>query len=96
MKSISLFDSNDASTYESAPHALASRVQFSYSMFNLSHRKDPKGRGSWIFCPVSKSNSNDYLDHCVQVRGSQLFSAAKKAAANYFAASGIDYVAVMP
>ncbi len=96
MKHIKQFNSSDATSYESASHALASRVQFSYSQFRFSHSKDPKGRGSWIFCPMNRANDNDYLDHCVCVTGNLLFSEAKRAAANYFAAAGVDYVSVCP
>jgi hypothetical protein len=74
----------------------ASLVEFNDTAFQFSHGRSPKGRGSWIFCPYSRRNDNDYLDHCVATMGSTTFAEARKLAANYFAAAGVDSVSVCP
>ena len=86
---------NTTITPENCPkHALASRVDFSTSAYEFSTGHLPRGRGSWAFCPSSEYNSPTYLNHVVFTRGCTLFAEARRLAANYFAALGIDRVTV--
>jgi len=38
-------------------------VEISTRDFEAAHGKQPRGRGSWGFCPANHYDAIDYLDH---------------------------------
>ena len=72
------------------------KVEFTTSEFVKSHGKEPKGRGSWMFCPAQHWNSGDYLDHVVSTPGNMTLSQAQKFVSQRFIDAGHDTVVVCP
>ena len=71
-------------------------VAFLSSAYVRSHGKQPRGRGCWIFCPMTHYNKPDYLEHCGTVSGAATtLTEAKRAAAAYFGEE-YDYVVICP
>ncbi len=66
------------------------------STYYREHGRKPRGRGSWAFCPWSKQNASDYLDHTVFSPGGMTFTEAKRWAKQHPVLSGFRTVAVMP
>ncbi len=62
---------------ETATHP-TSPMTFSTLVYEREHGRSPRGRGSWAFCPWSKHNSHDYLDHTVFSPGGMTLTEAKK------------------
>lgn len=57
-------------------------IKFSTAAYEASHRKAPRGRGHWAFCPAKKARTADYLRHTIFVGGFLTLADAKKAAAS--------------
>lgn len=69
------------------------KVNFSTYSYRLAHGKEPRGRGSWGFCPTANYGDGDYLDHVVWSKPCS-FAEAKKDAAALFRSKGISEVTV--
>lgn len=69
-------------------------VDFDESQYWRSHRRHPRGRGSWAFCPLDAWRTEDYLSQARWFTGS--YSEAKREAQRAFAADGIEIVVVCP
>lgn len=67
-------------------------VEFITRYFEMEHNRQPRGYGSWAFCPASKYNSSDYLKFVTWKSG--MYSAVKREAAEHFAFLGISEVVV--
>jgi hypothetical protein len=61
-------------------------TRFSTVAFERSHGKAPRGRGSWMFCPVDRWSSNDYLEAVFTAPPHSTLREAKAAAAAHFPA----------
>lgn len=61
-----------------APHA----VEFNTRKFEAAHGKQPRGTGSWAFCPRQFYDREDYLDHCTWYTGT--YANAKKSARAFY------------
>jgi hypothetical protein len=71
------------------------------STYYRSHGRKPRGRGSWAFCPWSKQNALDYLQHTIFSPGGMTFTEAKRWARRHASdpsspLAGVRTVAVMP
>lgn len=77
-----------------SPHTalLAAEVDVSTRDYVLTHGKEPRGTGSWAFCPASKYQGNDYLDHTFWTPGRLTYAKARKLAREHFAALGINRI----
>lgn len=53
-------------------------MTFTTLVYEREHDRKPRGRGSWAFCPWSKHNAGDYLDHTVFSPGGMTLTEAKK------------------
>jgi hypothetical protein len=71
-----------------------SAIEFVTDLFEISHGKKPKGRGSWAFCPWEHARANDYLDHTV-FSPSMTYGDAKKWAKSQKWADEVVLLAVM-
>lgn len=71
-----------------------SAMEFDTSKFHMSHWKEPRGVGTWAFCPAAEWERDNYLDHVFSVRG--IYAQAKHEAARHFAAMGVARVVVCP
>ena len=61
-------------------------IDFSVTEYVQAHGKNPRGRGSWAFCPYQSYRATNYLDFTVWFRGT--YAEAKAQARAYFAANG--------
>jgi hypothetical protein len=71
-------------------------MEFTSRPFTASHGKEPRGRGSWAFCPAAKANSGNYLDFTVFSPGNMTLTMAKAWAKQQPALQGTTLVAVLP
>lgn len=71
---------------------LAAYVDVSTRDYRLTHGREPRGTGSWAFCPASKYNGNDYLAHTLWTPAHLTYAKARKLAREHFAALGIDRI----
>jgi len=63
---------------------MRNKIEFTTRQFESAHCKRPSGRGSWAFCPSQYADRDDYLTFVFWFNG--LYSDAKRAAAEHFAA----------
>lgn len=54
------------------------KIEFNTCQYELSHRKTPRGYGSWAFCPVERYSEATYLTSTVWKSGT--YQQAKKLA----------------
>jgi hypothetical protein len=73
----------------------AHKVEISTAAFKRAHGKNPRGNGSWGFCPRQNYNceSLDYLDH-VQWFNGDFSEARRKALAFFRTKPGVSVVVV--
>jgi hypothetical protein len=60
-------------------------VEFSTREYEMAHGKQPRGQGSWAFCPAQAYNLTNYLDHVKWFSGT--FAQARKQAKEHFGAN---------
>jgi len=63
------------------------KIEFCTREYQLSHRRTPRGRGSWAFCPHNAYHKDDYQNHLYWTKGSTTYQDAKKEARAHFAGS---------
>lgn len=69
-------------------------VEFTTRQFEAAHGKQPKGCGSWAFCPQQNANRDNYLDFTFWHNGT--YSEAKSAARKHFNKQpGVNVVVVL-
>jgi hypothetical protein len=70
------------------------KTEISTCMYEASHRKSPRGRGSWAFCDETKYRQSDYLNHTIFISGT--YAEAKKIAVQTFTKQGIEFAYALP
>jgi hypothetical protein len=66
-------------------------VTISTRKYYREHWKNPRGRGSWAFCPVEKYDASDYIAHTKFSPGGMTFTEAKRwAKANFPAGTCLE------